>query len=97
MKKLCIFLIFKAVELLGIIFIPYWLGLLLPYAKYFELGCWLNGLLAIAVPIVVLFGLMFVFYAYILQSILYWLRFNWRIVYGREARNPFEDLILKLY
>ena len=96
MKKLCMFLGLKIVEILLIVFVPVILGHILPWAKWFKGGYWLNGLLAIVVPSSALLVALFLFYLLILQPILHWLKWNWDIVY-KNKNNPFEDLISKLY
>jgi len=96
MKKLLLFLGLKLAEVLGVVFIPLILGHIIPYAKWFKVGYWLNGLLAVAMPIAGLLAVTVIFYVCILQPILYWLSFNWNIVY-KDKDNPFADLIRKLY
>ena len=96
MKKMLMFLGLKISEILLIVFVPYWLGHILPWAKWFKVGYWLNGLSAVIVPILVAILLFIFFYFIILHPVLYWLAFNWNMVY-KEKNNPFADLLEKLY
>jgi len=98
MKKLLMFIGLKILEILIIIFVPILFGHILPWAKWFYVGYWLNGILAIIIPVVGLFFIGITIVFLIIQPILYWLSFNWDIVYkNTEKRNPFSDLIDKIF
>lgn len=96
MKKLLMFVGLKISEILLIIFVPYWLGHIVPGAKEFRIDYWSYGLLTIIVFLGASILLILLSYFIFVQSILQWLSFNWKIIY-KDRNNPFKDLLEKLY
>ena len=85
MKTVLIFIILKIAEIGGIVFIPYWLGLLwskiIPGAEVSKFGTWFVGFLFTLLSVVIGFGI----FVFCVEIVPLFFASNWQL--AKELSN----------